>query len=247
MYHNIFRPSRSRAARLALALAAFPVFPKISPHDKSRAWLSATIVVVLSLLPVPGWSAILYSNGPINGTINGYDINSIPAGGTFSISDSFTISSDSTVNEVSDIGLLANNIPLALSWVISTSPGGSGVVEAGESNADLATSFIGTTIYGLSLYSASFSVDGLDLSPATYYLELSDATVEGDSEFVFWDENDGPSLACGPGSCSPGSIGSESFQVDGYVNSVPEPASLTLVGSALVGLGAARRRKRKAA
>ena len=47
---------------------------------------------LVTMLTVPGWSDVLYSNGPINGSVNAYVIS-----GANEVSDSFVISANSTV------------------------------------------------------------------------------------------------------------------------------------------------------
>jgi len=204
-----------------------------------RLLSQATLLsMLLGLLSFPGWSAVLYSNGPINGTIDAHDINSIPSGGSFETTNSFVISSTSTVTAVSNIGLWAANTPLTVSWVISTAPAGGGTVMGSGSNVSLSTTFLKTTSIlttsGFSsVYVASFSTGSVTLSPGTYYLELFNATVQGNSEFVFWDVNNGPSTGCGGsavGNPCAGPIGSESFEVDGNV--LGSPGQLTCNASA---------------
>ena len=73
------------------------------------------------------------------------------------------------------------------------------------------------------------------IGAGTYWLELSNG-VTTDALYLFWDKNDGPSLANAiPG----GVIGSEAFTV--YGSKVPVPPSALLLGSGLLGLGGWRR------
>jgi len=186
---------------------------------------------LLSLLTVPGWSTILYNNGAINGTIAAHPINQ-----SIEVTDSFVISSISTVMQVSGIGLWVDSsgspdspdIPEELSWVVSTSPDGGGTVEGSASGVSLSTSFFGTVFSDYTIYSASFSVPSLTLAAGTYFLELFNA-ISADSGDVYWDQNNGPSTADQDGTTSP----SEAFQIDG-ASGVPEPAT---VGTLAAGLG----------
>jgi hypothetical protein len=235
-------------------------------------WQSAAVTAFLHLGSVPGWSSVLYSNGAINGTIDGspnliYDALPIYTDAnlmTYAITDSFVISATSTVTAISNIGLWSQSYPETLSWIISTSPGGSGTVEgAGKvgagTNAILSISGFASTPSGpgtssFNIFSASFSVGSLALSPGTYYLQLFSATALAtgisNTYFVGWDINNGPSTAYGCGdspivpgpagaeSACNGSIGSESFQIIGNVSAppAPEPASAVLFGIGLMAL-----------
>ncbi|MGD1092330.1 MAG: hypothetical protein ABSB35_10095 [Bryobacteraceae bacterium] len=126
-------------------------------------WQAAVLV---SLLSVPGWSTtILYSNGPINGSLGAYPIGYEV---DFTVTDSFVISSSSTVTGISNIGLWDNpyNPPInELNWVISTSPDGGGSVLGFANGATLSNTYL--FYNGAAVYSASFSVNNLSLSAGT--------------------------------------------------------------------------------
>ena len=202
------------------------------------------LTVLVGLLAVPGWADPLYSSGPILGYISGSSID-----GNNATVDKFTLLSASTVTGVSNIGLDVNygnpNPPLSLSWFIADDSG---------ANVALSTSFLEFELENqYDVYSASFSVDNLDLPAGTYVLELTNARVVGcpyGTGCVQWDLNNGP-----PTAASGGATGfSVSFEIDGYVDgstpepasTVPEPTGTVLVGIALVGLARLRNRRRPA-
>jgi hypothetical protein len=204
-------------------------------------------VALVSLLAIPAWSSVLYSDGAINGTLGGNFINE----GT-EISDSFTISSNATVAMVSNIGLWldAGDIPGTVSWVISTSHDGGGTVEGSGSGVSLSSTFLEDSPGGTyAIYSASFSAGGLALSAGTYYLELEDAATSSglaSGPAVFWDVvTGGPSAEYEDGTLE-GSP--NSFEIDGAEDIVPEPSawSLSGLGIALLTGVALRRGPRKA-
>jgi len=184
----------------------------------------------------------LYTDGAINGTIGAYDIN---ASFSDEVTDSFTISSSSTVTGVSNIGLwvFSGDTLETLSWVISTSPDGGGTVEGSGAGVTLTKSlFLSDNSFGYDVYSASFSVSSVVLSAGTYYLELENA-ISSEDKAVAWDANNGSSTADQNGTSS---ISAESFQIDGTVNA-PEASSAVLFVIGLAGLAAlARLRCRRA-
>src|ERR1035438_5873036 len=126
-------------------------------------WQTAVLV---TLLTVPGLSATLYSNGAIKGTGGG---NAIGNAGV-EVTDSFVISSSSTVTGVSNVGLLVGpgNAPGGhVTWVISTAIDGGGSVLASGTNAALSSSFLFVNASGYWVYFASFSVSSVALTAGT--------------------------------------------------------------------------------
>jgi PEP-CTERM motif len=85
----------------------------------------------------------------------------------------------------------------------------------------------------------SFSFAGIDLTAGTYYLTLQNAVASGPFGFhgALWDQNSGRSTAYDD---VVGQIPSEAFYIDG---SAPEPNSLALFGSGVLGLGGLLRRR----
>lgn len=191
----------------------------------------------VAVLAAPAWGGpLLYSNGPINGTVGGFTISP----GSY-ISDSFVLSSDATVGDVSNIGLWldSGNMPASLDWTISTAADGGGTVEGSGTGVSLTSSYLETT-GPYDIYNASFSVGSISLAAGTYYLELQNAVGSvGPYAPVYWDENSGPSTADQNGT----SISSESFEIDGVSSSTPEPATMMLLGAGLVTLAGLKRVK----
>jgi hypothetical protein len=183
-------------------------------------------------MAAPAWAeTLVYDNGPINGTINAWTINSGD-----SVSDSFTLSSTATLSEAQiGLWLLPGDTASNVDWSLGTTPFGSN--EGSGTAADLTGTFQYNNVDGFDIYESTFSLDGTALPAGTYYLTLQNLVVSfGDNGY--WDENDGPSLAydnAPPYGVS--QIGSESFQI--YA---PEPSTLALLGSGLLILVGFKRR-----
>lgn len=206
-------------------------------------------VLLAVLATVPGWSTTLYSNGAVNGTIGALDIDQ---GDGREVSDSFLISTNSTVTLVSNLGLWTNSAsgdsPLELSWAISTLPDGGGTVQGSASGE----AFHSITSFGTSgtftVFSVSFAIPSMTLTPGTYYLELFNGFSNRDG-FVGWDENSGPSTADSntyPTLGTPITEPSESFEIDGTTSAIPEPETLGTLGAGLGFLAWISRRRKRA-
>ena len=78
---------------------------------KNRFFRGAAFVVVLFGLSQQASAAVLYDNGPINGTNDAWKISADGA-----VSDSFTLSQDSVVTGASFGVWTTNNTVLSVSW-----------------------------------------------------------------------------------------------------------------------------------
>jgi hypothetical protein len=93
---------------------------------------------------------------------------------------------------------------------------------------------------GYILYTSTAGITPVTLGAGTYYLELYNA-VASSGVSVFWDENNGPSTAYENDTTGP--IGSETFAIYGTSAATPEPGTMIMFGTGVLGLlGAARRR-----
>ena len=199
-------------------------------------WLTLAGVAAAALCAASNATAgpgVLYSNGPINGTINSWNITD------FQVSDSFTLTKTSVVTEMTFGAWLDSGSPLlSVDWGISSSP------FADDGSSAPSSSF---HVFGTEADSETISIGPLKLAPGLYYITLSHA-VQSDGTAVFWDENDGPSsagLATPSGTILPGDpAGSESFQILGNT-AVPEPATWAMMLLGLLGVGALQRSRCK--
>jgi len=197
----------------------------------STCLLLATILCLLMAAPATA-GTLLYDNGPVNGTINSFTIE-----GGYWTSDSFTLSSASTLTEV-QIGLWVYPTFTAgsVGWLIGTTPDDSSL---GSGTGVLTDAFQFINADGYNIYESTFPLS-VPLAAGTYYLTIQNA---GPSEHVWWDVSNGPSTGYSnsyspenlSGRCTllPGATCSESFEIYGNV-ATPEPSSLVLLGSGML-------------
>jgi hypothetical protein len=184
----------------------------------------------------------LYDNGPYNGTTDAWYINS-----GFSVSDSFTVPSGSSINgldfvywDASSTDVLTT-VDMALG---STSFAGTPQTLNGVVNTPL-----GTNQYGYFLYEATYNFSDILWSDAGYVTLGNACSTSGcpvdNGNGIYWDENSGPSTAYQTWN---GSIPSEAFTLTGSTQppccgTTPEPSSIMLFGSGILGLVGVIRRK----
>jgi len=207
---------------------------------KTRIALLSLLTIACLVLAVAPAMADTYTNGPINGTADGWTINF-----GFTVSDSFTLAgSDTFVTafhfnywDTSSTDLLTT-ADLALG---TTSFGGG----AGTTVA-FASTFVGTNQYGYNLYQADATGLNIPWSSGAGFATLGNACTNSGcgTTPIYWDENSGPSTAY---ENTLGSIPSESFTISGSGGTVPppvpEPSSIMLFGSGILGLAGVLRRK----
>ena len=212
------------------------------------ASLSLLAVICLTLAALPA-SANLYDNGPINGTIDAYNISF-----GYTVSNSFQlIAASNTVTSFSfGVWVPSGDILSSVDWSMTSQ--GITVASGTASGSSLTNSFQ-SSFGGYDVYKATALGFNIPLGAGVYYLNLSNAlTPSGD--VAYWDRNDG--VACGGSdgaglNCpsiayqsSVGTIPSESFTIEGNGSgggTTPEPSSLAMFGSGVLGLGGLLRRR----
>jgi len=198
------------------------------------------VVFSLALASVPAVADnILFSNGGVNGNGGAFPI----SGGSI-VSESINLnSSRSNVYDIQlGVWMLPGDSLLSLDWSFTSLENGGTVYASGTATGqDLSSTFLFTNTFGYDVYQITASGLNVGLDAGTYWLNI-DGQDSGGSD-VYWDENSGPSLAS---ENSLGTIPSESFSLLGSTGgqTTPEPSTLMLFGSGVVGLTALVRKRR---
>jgi len=204
------------------------------------AWLT---ILCLALAVVPTWAQTLYENGPIYGGTDAFNISY-----GFIVSDSFTLSGNSTVGGF-ELGTweFPGDKLMSVDWSITSAENGGTMFGSGTvSGKNLTDQFYFTNQYGYDVDIITATGLNVGLHGGTYWLNLNNAMVPNNDP-VFWDENSG--AGCKSNGCPSlasetlvGTIPSESFTITG-AGTTPEPSSIVLFGSGILGLAGVLRRK----
>ncbi len=196
---------------------------------------------LMATLPLFGQT--IYSNGPINGTTDAWTINS-----GFVVSDTFTTSGG--ISAALAFGAWAFPGDVLESAEVSITSSEFGGTTYSDQIVNFSQSGCSGNQYGFNVCTETGMFEfAVNLAPGTYWVNLSNAVVNtGDP--IYWDENSGPSSAS---ENSVGTIPSEAFTIGGCgvngmyctttTSSVPEPGSLSLLGSGILGVASLLRWK----
>jgi hypothetical protein len=217
--------------------SALAIFGKLLPTS-----FVLPLACALILTARPAVADTVYTNGPINGTSDAWNV-----GFDHVVSNTFTVPSG---------GAILDGFVFA-AWLFP----GTVIEQAGEVSITDAE-FGGNTFfdgfvnftqsncsgnqYGFNVCLETASFPPVHLAAGTYWLNLQNVYANLDDP-AFWDENSGPSLAS---ENSVGTIPSEAFTLLGTNGSttsstgtVPEPSSITLLGSVIIGVAGIVRHK----
>ena len=195
---------------------------------------------------MPAWAQWSYDNGPIYGNGDAWTINF-----GYIVSDTYIAEGSSNVTGFSfGAHLFPGDTLTSLQWSITSGENSGTTFGSGTaSGANLTDKFISTSDFGFDI--DLITVTGLSVpqtSGTKYWLNLFNAE-EPSGDPAYWDENSGEgcmSNGC-PSSASESAIGtipSESFTVNSSSSgTTPEPSSIMLFGSGLLGLAGVLRRK----
>ena len=188
----------------------------------------------------------LYTNGPINGNIGAY---SFTGAFGWEMANSFVLGTTSTVTGFS-IGafVLPGDQPSTVTWeIVSGGPDWLGGTVLASGNATFSNQYWGQGLSYYDVYTSTVSgMNVANLNGGTYWLELVNGATLTPGNSIYWDENAGNSLAeQGQRGRDGGPVLSESFTIYGNTGSstTPEPSSILLFGSVILGVAGVLRLK----
>ncbi|MGB9256201.1 MAG: PEP-CTERM sorting domain-containing protein [Candidatus Korobacteraceae bacterium] len=212
---------------------------------KTRIASLSLLALCLTLAAVPAMAQTVYSNGPINGNTDAWTVNF-----GFIVSDTFNVTNNNTTITGGSFGMWLFSGDTLTSAELSITSGENSGTSYFDQTVNFTQGACTSNQYGYNVCQENTSFSGPTLNAGSYWLNLQNASVpSGDP--VYWDENSGPSTAS---ENSIGSIPSEAFTVLGSstttssstsstTTSVPEPSSIMLFGSGILGLAGVLRRK----
>ncbi len=187
---------------------------------------------------------VLYDNGPVNGTVSAWTID------TYSVADTFTLTSQSTLTGLNfSLWNFAGDATTAVDWTILSSLSGpllgSPLASGIQAPVTQTPDFINS--YGYAINNDSIALPNISLAAGTYWIELQNAA-NTSGNVAYWDMNGGPSTVWeNQLGYNPTGYGgdlrnaSNTFQIIGSGSSVPEPASILLLAIGMIGLASLRK------
>jgi len=206
--------------------------------------IASLTLLLVALAAVPAMAQVVYSNGPTNGNTDAWTVNF-----GFTVSDTFTTTLANTqITGVTFAAWMAPGDILDSAEISITSSEAGGTSYFDQTVNFTQAGCVGNQ-YGYNVCNESSTFTGPVLASAgSYWLNIQNASsAAGDP--VYWDENSGPSSAS---ENTVGTIPSESFTVLGTqttttttttTGTTPEPSSILLLGSGILGLAGVLRRK----
>jgi PEP-CTERM motif-containing protein len=203
-----------------------------------RLFCLTTIVLCLTAISVVA-QVDLYDDGPTNGTTDGWTINF-----GFEVSDSFNLSNPGQVSGLQfAVWLMPGDVLQSIE--VSMTSGEFGGTVYFDQMVNTTQSGCAVNQFGYDICTETAMFAGPSLNAGMYWLNLQNGVVNtGDP--VYWDENEGPSEAS---ENSLGTLPAESFTILGSggttttTGTTPEPGTLMLFGSGILGIAGFLRKK----
>ncbi len=216
------------------------------------ASLALLTIACLMLAVAPAMADALYDNGPPNGTADAWTIN---FGFSVSVSCTDHAHKDWVMRGFHFVYWDASTTDLltTVDMAIGSTSFGHDIFSGTLSG--VTNTFLGTNQYGYALYQADYSFEPIEWSTGGFVTLSNACTTSGCSVSnpIYWDENSG--VGCGGddghGEGCPstayentlGSIPSEAFTLTGTIGTTPEPSSIMLFGSGILGIAGILRRR----
>ncbi len=207
--------------------------------------IASLSLLALTLVTIPAMAQTVYSNGAINGNTDAWTINF-----GFIVSDTFNVTNNNTTITGGSFGMWLFSGDTLSSAEVSITSGENSGTSYFDQTLNFTQGACTVNQYGYNVCQENTTFNGPTLNAGSYWLNLQNTSIpNGDP--AYWDENSGPSKAS---ENSVGSIPSEAFTVLGSstttssttsstTTSVPEPSSIMLFGSGILGLASLVRRK----
>ena len=205
------------------------------------------LALCLTLAAVPAMAQTVYSNGAINGNTDAWTVNF-----GFVVSDTFNVTNNNTTITGGSFGMWLFSGDTLTSAELSITSGENSGTSYFDQTVNFTQGACTANQYGYNVCQENTTFNGPTLNAGSYWLNLQNASVpSGDP--VYWDENSGPSSGLGElgwfdsfgslhGSrAAPAPRTSTTTSTTG--TSVPEPSSIMLFGSGILGLAGVLRRK----
>jgi len=201
------------------------------------------LCLMLAAVPAMAQGNVIYDNGPTTGNAGAWALDGYPTVPV--VSDTFNVTTNGTfIDGFNFLAWVNPGYDLTSAELSITSQENGGTVYL-----DQTFSFFmgGCSLnnFGYDVCTMSTGFGGPVLNAGTYWVNLTNGETQH-GWTLYWDENSGPSSAS---QNEVGTIPSESFTVFGVGGSstgggtVPEPGSIMLFGSGLLGLAGMLRRK----